>query len=262
MNGSKLDNQSAIFLAAVCGQTYNQFASLQQSFLVPYGYQVVGSFQASAFSINEQPFGFVIESERAAILAFRGTSTATDWVTDMMAQQITFTPVKNSGLTHRGFTEIYMSARDRVFKLLDKLPNNKPLFITGHSLGGALAILATLDITVNRNFNQIITYTYGSPRVGDPAFVQYYNASVPTSIRVQNEYDIVPHLPPLVFKAPKTDKTFYYMHVKAEEKRSFRNGSIGGNHIISSYFADLARESPIFAETICSQPLGWCPELQ
>ncbi|MFC5649348.1 lipase family protein [Paenibacillus solisilvae] len=258
-NGSSMDIRTAIFLAAVCGQTYNQFNSIQQLFLVPFSYQVVGSFQAAAYSSTEQPFGFVIESDRAAILAFRGTSSATDWVTDMIAEQIAFKPVANGGSTHKGFTDIYMSARSQLFSLLDKLPASKPLFITGHSLGGALATLAAMDIASNRQHDQVVLYTFGSPRVGDPKFVRTFNQRVPISIRVQNEYDIVPHLPPLMYKSPRTDKTYYYLHVKEESKRSFRNGSVGGNHVISSYFADLSKEAPVFAETICMQPPGWCP---
>jgi triacylglycerol lipase len=257
--GSSMDIRTAIFLAAACGQTYNQFSSQQQLFLVPHSYRVVGSFQAAAFTNEEQPFGFVIECDRAAILAFRGTSSATDWVTDMIAEQIVFKPVPSGGLTHRGFTDVYMSTRDQIFSLLDKLPANKPLFITGHSLGGALATLAALDIASNRQHDQVLIYTFGSPRVGDPKFVRTFNQRIPISVRVQNEYDIVPHLPPLVYKSPRTDKTYYYLHVKEESKRSFRNGSVGGNHVISSYFIDLSRESPAFAETICMQPPGWCP---
>ncbi|WP_256208917.1 lipase family protein [Paenibacillus sp. CF384] len=258
-NGSAMDIRTAIFLAAVCGQTYVQYNN-GGYFLVPDSYRLVGSFNAASYTGKEEPFGFVIESDRAVVLAFRGTSSPTDWVMDMIAQQIPFKPVKNGGNTHKGFTEVYMSARDQVFRLLDQVPKSKPLFITGHSLGGALATLASLDIATNRMPAALITYTYGSPRTGDPAFVRAYNAAVPVTFRVQNEYDVVPHLPPLVYQSPNTDKTYYYLHVKEEVKLNFRMGSVGGNHVISSYFADLARESPAFTMAICSGPPGWCPQ--
>ncbi|WP_308638006.1 lipase family protein [Paenibacillus silvisoli] len=258
-NGSTMDIRTAIFLAAVCGQTYMQYSN-DGLFLVPSTYRLVGPFQAASYTGDEEPFGFVLESERAVILAFRGTSSPTDWVTDMIAQQVAFKPVKNGGYAHRGFAEVYMSARDQIFRLLDQVPKDKPLFVTGHSLGGALATLASLDIAANRKPAALLTYTFGAPRTGDPVFVRTYNATVPITFRVQNEFDIVPHLPPLVYQSPKTDKTYYYLHVKEEVKRSFRNGSVGGNHVISSYFADLAREAPTFASVICQGPPGWCPQ--
>ncbi|WP_258171125.1 lipase family protein [Paenibacillus sp. R14(2021)] len=257
-NGSTMDMRTAIFLAAVCGQTYMQYDN-NGLFLLPETYRLVGSFSAASYAGSEEPFGFVLESDRAAILAFRGTSSPTDWVTDMIAQQTVFKPLGRTLMTHRGFTDLYMAARSTIFRLLDSVPASKPLFVTGHSLGGALATLASADIAANRKTESLITYTFGAPRVGDPAFVRSYNALVPISFRIQNEFDVVPHLPPLVYTSPKTDKTYYYMHVKEEVKRSFRNGSVGGNHVISSYFADLARDASAFTAAICSGPPGWCP---
>ncbi|UVI31136.1 lipase family protein [Paenibacillus spongiae] len=254
-----MDIRTALFLAAVCGQTYTQYESAEQWFLVPQGYRTVGTFTATAYDGARVPFGFVLESDRSAILAFRGTGSAVEWVSDLIAQQTPFKPVRGGGLTHRGFTDIYLSARERIFKLLDALPNDKPLFITGHSLGGALATLAACDVASNRSHDQLIVYTYASPRVGDPKFVRNYNAIVPIHVRVQNDFDVVPYLPPLVYQSPNTDKSYYYLHVKGDVQRSFRKGSVGGNHMLSSYFSDLARDDPAFAAAICSQPPGWCP---
>lgn len=257
-NGSGMDVRTAIFLAAVCGQTYTQYNN-DGVFLVPEPYRLVGSFNAASYTGGEEPFGFVLESERGTILAFRGTSSESDWITDIIAQQVSFKPAGKSCKTHRGFTDVYLSARDDVYRLLGETDRNKPLFVTGHSLGGALATLASVDVAVNRKPASLITYTFGSPRVGDPDFVRCYNNAVPISFRVQNEYDVVPHLPPLVYSAPRSDKKYYYLHVKEEAKRSFRNGSVGANHVIGSYFADLAREAPVFAASVCSGPPGWCP---
>jgi len=256
---SAMDIRTAIYLAAVCGQTYAQFENPAGLYLVPAGYRPVGSFQAGAIHAALEPFGFVLESDNAAILAFRGTGSAVDWATDFIARQTPFDLVRNGGQTHQGFTDIYLSARGQIVELLDRLPEGKPLFITGHSLGGALAALAALDIAANRKNARPLVYTYGAPRVGDPKFVRAYNRSVPVSFRVQNEFDVVPHLPPLIYLSPKTDKTYYYLHVKGEVKRSFRMGSVAGNHVLSSYFADLAKEDPAFAASICAAPPGWCP---
>ncbi|WP_139992811.1 lipase family protein [Paenibacillus paridis] len=258
----ELDLRTALFLAAVCGQTYMQYNNKDGLFLVPRGYSLVSEFTAKAYDNSEERFGFVLTSERASVLAFRGSGSAVDWVSDFIAQQTVYRPVKNSGLTHKGFTDIYMSARVQIIEILKQLPTQKPLFVTGHSLGGALATLAALDISANTAFSAPIVYTFGTPRVGDPNFASSYNAKIATHWRFQNEFDIVPHLPTLVYQPPKTNQTYYYMHAKGEVKRSFRMGSVAGNHILSSYFADLVNEDPAFAMSICSDPPGWCPAIE
>ncbi|WP_240941146.1 lipase family protein [Paenibacillus sp. HB172176] len=260
MRGQELNMQTALFLAAVCGQTYVQFNNKEDGlFLVPRTYNLVGQFKARAYDNRYEPFGFIIESEQCSILAFRGSGSAVDWVSDFIAQQTTYRSVRNAGQTHKGFTDIYTSARDSVFSLLSQLSPDKPLFITGHSLGGALATLAALDIACNSPLSSPIVYTFGAPRVGDPKFVQLYNYSVGTHWRFQNEFDIVPHLPPLVYQSPKTKQTYFYLHVKGEVPRSFRMGSVSGNHVLSSYFDDLAKDQPSVAAAVCAEPPGWCP---
>ncbi|WP_259391517.1 lipase family protein [Paenibacillus sp. 1011MAR3C5] len=255
---------SALFMAAVCGQTYVQFNNKEDGlFLVPRTYSLVGEFTAAnAYDERQERFGFLIVSEQCAILAFRGTGSAVDWVSDFIAHQTVYRPVRNAGLTHKGFTDIYMSARDQVHALLGQLPYDKPLFITGHSLGGALATLAALDIATNTPFSAPMVYTFGAPRVGDPRFVQTYNYIVPVHFRFQNEFDIVPHLPPLVYQSPRSKGTYFYLHVKGEVQRSFRMGSVSANHILSSYFADLAKEKPADAALMCAEPPGWCPAIE
>lgn len=257
----QLDTRTALFLAAVCSQTYLQFTNPSGLFLVPRNYTLVGTFKAKAYDQTEEAFGFLLTSEQSSVLAFRGSGSAVDWVSDFIAQQTPYRPVKNSGYTHKGFTDIYMSARDQILTLMEQLPADKPLFITGHSLGGALATLAAADIAANTPIKSPIVYTFGAPRVGDPKFVRNYNNLVGTHWRFQNEYDIVPHLPTLVYQSPQTKKTYYYLHVKGEVKRSFRLGSVAANHVLPSYFNDLYVEEPIFALAICSEPPGWCPLL-
>lgn len=254
------DLESALFLAAVCEQTYVQFNNKKDGlFLVPRTYSLIGSFMATAYDHRPERFGFLINSDQCAVLAFRGSGSAVDWVSDFIAQQTPYRPVRNAGQTHKGFTDIYMSSRNQVHALLEQISSDKPLFITGHSLGGALATLCALDIACNTPFAAPMVYTFGAPRVGDPNFVKAYNYAVPVHFRFQNQFDIVPHLPPLVYQSPRTKGTYFYLHVKGEVLRSFRIGSVSGNHILPSYFNDLAKEKPVDAAALCAEPPGWCP---
>jgi Lipase (class 3) len=82
---------------------------------------------------------------------------------------------------------------------LSKYPG-KSIFITGHSLGGALAVFAAVDIKANViPSGKVTLYTYGQPRVGNPAFSDYIFTKLDGSyVRVTHYDDTVAHVPPRV----------------------------------------------------------------
>ena len=122
----ELDTRSALFLAAVCGQTYMQFNNKDGLFLVPKDYRMAGEFTAKGYDNSKERFGFVLTSERASILAFRGTGSVVNWVSDFIAEQTNYRPVKQAGLTHKGFTDIYMSTREQIFDIMKQASNRYP----------------------------------------------------------------------------------------------------------------------------------------
>ncbi|WP_025690184.1 lipase family protein [Paenibacillus zanthoxyli] len=251
--------QRAIFLAAICGQTYAQFSNADGSFVVPLSYTVSHTIQAKSINNVWERFGFIIESPQEIIVAFRGTSQASDWLSDIIASQKTFKYVKEDCLTHRGFTDIYSSARSGIIAALTRLSPDKTLYITGHSLGAALATLCAMDIATNTGYSSPNLYTYGSPRVGDPAFAKAFSKYVRNSYRIANLFDVVTYAPPSVYKLPKREKKYYYRHVPTFRSLSFQNGGIGLNHIIGSYFAELSRLQPQFTQLLCVTNPGFCP---
>ena len=126
-----------------------------------------------------------------AVLAFRGTQQIRDWMTNLDAAT---TPVSSSGgetlgNVHRGFNEAFLSVRDQIGPLLEG-DEELPLFITGHSLGGALATLATWYL---KGDSLAACYTYGAPRVGDTGLMDRFRTPV---YRVVNGVDPVPFAPP------------------------------------------------------------------
>lgn len=255
----KDQEERAIFLAAVCGQTYAQFADMDGSFVIPLDYQVSNSIEAKSFSDVWERFGFILESPQEIIIAFRGTSSTTNWISNIIASQKRFKYIKEDCLTHRGFTNIYSSARGEIISTLSKLSQSKTLYITGHSLGGALATLCAIDIASNTPFTSPNLFTYGSPRVGDPDFAKAFRKLVPSSYRIANLFDVVAYAPPQIYRLPKRDKKYYYSHVQTYTSLSFQNGSTSGNHMISSYFAELSKLQPQFTEELCVANPGFCP---
>lgn len=77
----------AIFLAAVCGQTYTQFDNAEGAFVVPEGFSAVHSFQAKSMGNVWELFGFILESQQEIIIAWRGSISTNDWLSNMNAAQ-------------------------------------------------------------------------------------------------------------------------------------------------------------------------------
>lgn len=256
---SAYDLKTAIFLAAVSGQTYTQFENADGSFVVPQGYRLVEAFKGLSFHGVQEWFGFLLESDDRLVLAFRGTSSTADWMANAMARQVKYKYVKDAGWTHRGFTQIYSSMRAQVLSALNRMPAHKPLYVTGHSLGGALAALCSIDVAANTAFTAPRLYTYGSPRVGDPGFARCFAGSVPSSYRIANKNDVVPHLPPAVFKIPQDDTVYYYMQVREAQPLQFQDDSLVENHVIAQYFEHLASLDPAYAKSMCAANPGFCP---
>ncbi|WP_245640107.1 lipase family protein [Paenibacillus dakarensis] len=251
--------QRAIFLAAVCGQTYSQYLNEDGSFIVPVHYQLHDIIEAKSITHIRERFGFILESPQEIIIAFRGTISTTDWISDLIASQKRFNFLLEDTLTHRGFTDIYASARAGIFSSLSTMSQDKSLFITGHSLGAALATLCAADIAANTPFISPSLYTYGSPRVGDPDFAYAFNKHVIKSYRFSNITDLVTYVPPIIYKLPKREQQYYYRHVQTLASMTFNNGSASANHVIGSYFAQLAKLQPLYSKTLSEENPGFCP---
>ena len=92
---------------------------------------------------------------------------------------------------HPGFWKAFSVVKKDLLDIINA-PENKdlPLYITGHSLGGALAVVATYVLDSDRI---AACYTFGGPRVGN---LQFGQCMKPPVYRVINASDIVPRVPP------------------------------------------------------------------
>ncbi|GAB4427461.1 MAG: hypothetical protein Kow0031_07490 [Anaerolineae bacterium] len=138
------------------------------------------------------------------VIGFRGSEEtgAADWLTDLkfVLADYPYGPGKDPAIkVHMGFTQAYTSVRDAVLNAA-KNTKHKHIITTGHSLGGALATLAAMDIKLNVPGKEVSCYTLGSPKVGNPAFAAAYNKLVPDTHRIVNDADVVPTIPPLGYE--------------------------------------------------------------
>ena len=101
---------------------------------------------------------------------------------------------------HVGFLRGYLSVRERLVHMLRVLKEEEgggswTIYVTGHSLGGALATLCASDLKGLFAEDSVVMYNFGSPRVGNLAFVKRFNDAVPNAFRVVNDADVVARVP-------------------------------------------------------------------
>ncbi|KAK5578216.1 hypothetical protein RB653_003169 [Dictyostelium firmibasis] len=133
------------------------------------------------------------------IVAFRGSMDIQSWITNFQFLQIDY-PLFPSAKVHSGFYDSWSSVRDQVKQSIDSAltlcgVECNEIKVTGHSLGAALATLAIAEIQGWYTIPSTM-YNFGSPRVGDTVFAEYFNKIQPNVIRVTYEQDLVPHVPP------------------------------------------------------------------
>ncbi|KAI8090275.1 lipase [Gilbertella persicaria] len=160
----------------------------------------------TSFNVGADTVGFVMRSDadKTIYLAFRGSKTLSNWVTNLNFGLTNYTPVSGTKV-HTGFYNAAKSAVSSYFSTIQGQLTSYPdykVVVTGHSLGGALALLAGMDLYQREsrlNKSNLFIYTAGCPRVGNPAFAYYVQGTGITVSRSVNERDIVPHIPPASF---------------------------------------------------------------
>jgi hypothetical protein len=137
--------------------------------------------------------GMIASKGEARIIAFAGTDPLhlLNWVSDFYLGQRT-------AEAHAGFVDAAAAVWPQVGAAIEGCVQEKrPLFVTGHSLGAAIA-LATVDrARREKGLDRAQVFIFGAPRVGRADFVARYNAAFGlTTYRLVHGRDIVATVPP------------------------------------------------------------------
>lgn len=142
---------------------------------------------------------FVASNDNCIVLAFRGTdmNSLKDWFVDGSASR----RAVEGGLIHAGFYSAYMSMAERLqIQLKAHQVQQKKFWITGHSLGGALAgvFAYSNNVIANRKDYKIDRIvTFGQPLFVDSLLAKAMRGKfVKRYLRVVNNSDIVARVPP------------------------------------------------------------------
>ncbi len=148
---------------------------------------------------------FVVHGPELVLVAFRGTEVKDfwaglrDWITNLRASLV---PDGFGGVVHQGFQQGLQEVWGELSALLGRVvaqgPTTPGVWLTGHSLGAALATLAADRALQQGAFPVRGLYTFGSPRVGDATFARRVDTGALRSraFRFVNHADIVPRVPP------------------------------------------------------------------
>lgn len=135
---------------------------------------------------------------------FQGSNGNRDWKDNFKAWHKDVRKTKPYGNLHTdveihaGFMEQYQIIRPLIHNVIKEHTTIHKVVCTGHSLGGALSQLCAIDIQFNFPDTILTNISFGSPRVGNKAFMESYNRRVPQSYRFVNGRDLVPMVPPAI----------------------------------------------------------------
>ncbi|TYQ28389.1 lipase family protein [Pseudanabaena sp. UWO311] len=154
----------------------------------------------------------LIEHEDYFCLAFRGTDEKTDWLDNlnMFPERALF------GEFHRGFWnsvgDVWEPLYDRYISL--RKEKRRPIFLTGHSLGGAMATVAAARF-IQMDSPFVSTYTFGQPRAMTLETSRIFNQSAMNRcFRFQNNNDIVTRMPARIMSYSHVGT---YLYISEEE---------------------------------------------
>jgi len=148
---------------------------------------------------------FLFRKGKNVVLVFRGSQQLADWKTNFKMRLTQFTTVASSGVdvprgrVHRGFLEAWQSVEKQVVYYLKQWwTDDTQLWVTGHSLGGALAAMASVSLEA-QGYAVSGLYTFGQPRIAGWGMVNAVNSRMGDRImRYANNNDVVPLIPPQI----------------------------------------------------------------
>jgi hypothetical protein len=213
-------------------------------YALPEGYEQTGIVQTAsgvrrpdipemramaAARANPELFGLIVRETATGhlLIGIRGTLVLLDWIRDFVAVPVPYELVDDFGLVHLGFRETYQLVQASIVKVLNAVPPETRITILGHSLGGAMALMAAPDIKINGRRHHVDVCTVGAPRAGQHRFHDPFNAAITDCFRVVNPFDIATHLPSLAG---------FWRHVGEEIEVE---GNIFDPHSLATYLAGL-----------------------
>lgn len=142
--------------------------------------------------VDSSMIGYVASADDVTVVVIRGTDNDVDWIVNLAVGSMQ-TP---KGPIHKGFHNAYQPLKPQIVKLV-KAAKPKHLWITGHSLGGALAVVCAYDLIENENLELDGVITFGQPMVAKRELANHLDTVLLGRFaHYVNRNDIVARVPP------------------------------------------------------------------
>ena len=181
-------------------------------------------------------FGFIGTIGNDIFVVIRGTKTPLEWFDDFAAEPTPFTPSGQSwGKTGHGYARLFNDLSPQILQLLGSYKAGggslNSIYVTGHSLGAALAHLTAAAIAAEFGVKPV-TYTFSGPRAGDSSFAAATRAAGLETWRIFNTEDIVPTVPPAAVQCATPSMGMHVMTPMTQALSSFvKLSTIGYQHV-------------------------------
>lgn len=147
-------------------------------------------------TVGECPPAYVLEEAEShtCVIVVRGSWSLSDVKTDFKFSPKTYTEFGGQNI-HRGFADATLEIWKELKPIMEQLGPGKSIWLTGHSLGGAIAVLLAILLEgIERNAKFIVTF--GQPMLGtNRDGIDMWNRRLPL-FRCWREKDMVPTIPP------------------------------------------------------------------
>lgn len=165
-DGHSQDN--AYMMMAASYLAYSFWPGKRERILSSWGFDSIHIFDSSEHSTN----GFWAAHKDFVLVALRGTQEPTDLLTDVTVRLKPMSEIGAAGAqVHEGFFTATLSIQTFIRAAHEHALKSKvPLVLTGHSLGGAIALLSALMLEPSQNPVHAL-WTFGLPKVGNNDFL-------------------------------------------------------------------------------------------
>lgn len=227
------DNDLATFFANTILSTYQKAHKMNPEIPKDLNFSFF-----SDYPDGSNPFAASITSNTTPgvyILSIRGTDDIIDLIQDLEFTMSNFyIDGRKYGRADAGFESVYEQYLSKFEGYLSTIPRDATLYITGHSLGAAIATM--LAMKASTIIPKTCLYVFAPPKVGDNNFVVSLEKLVPTYWAIINQADLVPTLPLSIYST-------FYQDYRKRVYINVQTGNTVSDHFIMSYLAGVDPES-------------------
>jgi len=209
---SAFDDKTAYWMARLSRMAYRDLPGICRETKIFWGDPKVTFFE----NRESETQACILEYTDKALVGFRGTEPGQikDWITDFRFFKTSYKDHK----IHGGFLGSLKSLLDvprvhtsylekKAFddgslvpetfaEKIKEIAADRPLFITGHSLGGALSSVAALYFKLEYGLDTHAIYTFGQPKIGGSELIEFFKSSICSNVFIHvNDEDVVPKVP-------------------------------------------------------------------